>query len=401
MSRTARLGAFIVGTLALLAVGIFIVGSKKYLFTSTYVLKATFADVAGLQVGADIDVGGVHSGTVKSIDLPNNPGGKVSVALEMDRNTHSIIKQDSMASIQTEGLLGNQFISVSFGSAGKPDVKDGDTIASVPPLELGAILNKADALIDSGQVAMKNVTQITEHLNSVTAKVDQGNGTVGALINDRSLYNNLEQTSSNLNQTSVTAKSTVVAAQAGITDFQENMEALKHNFLLKGYFKERGYEDSSELGKDEIESVPQASATKDFTLQAKDLFDKQDSAKLKGQKRLKDAGEFLAGNDFGLAVIEVDTGSGGDAAKDKTLAEGRALVLREYIVQHYGFDDTKLKTVSLGKQTGTQSKDNWGTIHILVYPDGTPIPADKKPDTAPTADNRAASSTSSKAAPSN
>ncbi len=400
MSRTARLGAFIVGTLVLLAVGIFIVGSKKYLFTSTYVLKTTFADVAGLQVGADIDVGGVHSGTVKSIELPSKPGGKVTVALQMDHTTHSIIKQDSKASIETEGLLGNQFVAVSFGSAGQPDVKDGDTIASVPPLELGAILNKADALIDSGQVAMKNVTQITEHLNSVTAKVDQGNGTVGALINDRSLYNNLEQTSSNLNQTSISAKTTVVAAQAGITDFQENMEALKHNFLLRGYFKDRGYEDSSQLGKDAIEGLPQASATKEFTLQAKDLFDKKDSAKLKGQKRLKDAGEFLAGNDFGLAVIEVDTGSEGDADKDQTLAEGRALVLRNYIVQHYGFDDTKLKTVSLGKQTGTPSKDNWGTIHILVYPEGTPIPADKKPDATSAADEKSAPSTSPKATPS-
>jgi len=72
-----------------------------------------------------------------------------------------------------------------------------------------------------------------------------------------------------------------------------------------------------------------------------------------------------------------------------TLAEGRALVLRNYIVQHYGFDDTKLKTVSLGKQPDSSSKDNWGLIRILVYPDGTPIPADKKPDTAPTADNKA------------
>jgi phospholipid/cholesterol/gamma-HCH transport system substrate-binding protein len=388
MSRTVRLGAFIVGTLALLAIGIFIVGSKKYLFTSTYVLKTTFADVAGLQAGADVDVGGVQSGTVKSIELPNDPGGKVTVAIQMDRHTHSIIKQDSTASIQTEGLLGNQFISVSFGTAGKPDVKDGDYIASVPPLELGAILNKADALMDQGKVAMTNVTQITEHLNSVTAKVDHGNGTVGALINDRSLYDNLNQTSSNLNQTSVSAKTTVVAAQAGITDFQENMEALKHNFLLKGYFKDRGYEDSSELGKDEIESVPQASTVKEFTLQAKDLFDKQDTAKLKGQKRLKEAGEFLAGNEFGVAVIQVDTGSGGDAAKDKTLAEGRALVLRNYLVQHYGFDDSKLKTVSIGKQTGSQSKDNWGLVRILVYPEGTPIPADKKPDTTPAADNK-------------
>lgn len=259
MSRNARLGAFILGTLALLAIGVFIVGSKKYLFTTTYVLKTSFASVAGLEVGADVQVGGVHSGTVRSIDLPNAPGGKVAVALQMDHATHNIIKQDSVASIQTEGLLGNQFISVSFGSEGKPDVKDGDTIGSVAPLEMAAILDKADAMLDTAKVAMNNVNQITEHLNSVTSKIDKGNGTVGALINDRSLYNNLDQTTSNLNQTSVSAKNAVGSAQKGIADFSENMEALKHNFLLKGYFKDRGYEDSSELGKDEIEGLPQAS----------------------------------------------------------------------------------------------------------------------------------------------
>jgi len=389
MSRNARVGAFIVGTLVVLALGIFIIGGKQYLFTSTYNLKTNFANVAGLEAGADVQVGGVHSGTVKAIELPHTPGGQVSVLLQLDHATHDIIKQDSVASIQTEGLLGNQFIAVSFGTAGKQDVKDGDTIASVPPLELGALLNKADGLLDSGKVAMDNVAQITDNLNSVTAKVDKGNGTVGALINDRSLYNNLEQTTGNLNQTSVSAKSTVVSAQAGVASFAENMEAMKHSFLLKGYFKDRGYEDSSELGKDEIASVPQVPATKEFTFQAKDLFDKQESAKFKGQKKLKDAGDFLAGNEFGLAIIEVSTGATGDADKGMTLAEGRALVLRNYIVQHYGFDDTKLKTVSLGKQPDSSSKDNWGLIRILVYPDGTPIPADKKPDTAPTADNKA------------
>jgi len=76
MSRVARLGAFIVATLAILAVGVFIIGSKQYLFTSTYQLKARFDNVAGLDAGADVRVGGVHSGTVRSISLPHQPGEK-------------------------------------------------------------------------------------------------------------------------------------------------------------------------------------------------------------------------------------------------------------------------------------------------------------------------------------
>jgi phospholipid/cholesterol/gamma-HCH transport system substrate-binding protein len=385
MSRTARLGLFIVGTLAILAVGIFIIGSKKYLFVSTYELKTKFASVAGLSTGADVQVGGVQSGTVKAIMLPHSPKDQVTVVLEMNQNTHDIVKQDSIASIQTEGLLGNQYVAVSFGSEGKPDVKSGDTIASVPPLEMSAILDKANGLLGQGQQAMADINQVAAHLNSVSAKIDKGNGTVGALVNDKELYNNLNQTAS-------TAKSAVGSAQTGIQDFQDNMEALKHNFLLKGYFKNRGYEDSSDLGKDEIAAVPQAATVKEFTFQAKDLFDKKDSAKLKGQKALKEAGEFLAGNDYGVAVIQVSTGASGSANSDYTLAQGRALVLRDYIVQHFGFDDTKLKTIALGKQVGESSKDDWGLIKVLIYPTGTPIPADKSPDAAPEPANKTGSS---------
>jgi phospholipid/cholesterol/gamma-HCH transport system substrate-binding protein len=377
MSRTARLGAFIVGTLAILAVGIFIIGSKKYLFTSTYELQASFKSVAGLANGADVLVGGVHSGTVKNIQLPHQSTGQVTVLLEMDQSTHELIRQDSIASIQTEGLLGNQYIAVSFGSANKPEVKSGDTIGSVPPLEMSALLDKANGLLGQGQEAMNNINQVASHLNSVTAKIDAGNGTVGALVNDRALYNNLNETAS-------TARSTVATAQAGISDFQDNMQALKHNFLLRGYFKNRGYEDTSDLGKDEIESAPQAATIKEFTYQAKDLFDKRDSAKLKGQKALKSAGEYLAGSDFGVAVIEVSAGTSGSSDTDHTLAQARALVVRDYIVQHFGFDDTKLKTIPLGKQTSETSKDNWGLVKVLIYPAGTPIPPDKTPETAPT-----------------
>src|ERR1035441_849407 len=103
MSRVARLGAFIVGTLAILAAGVFIIGSKEYLFRSTYKLKAQFDNVAGLSAGADVQVGGVHSGTVQSIDLPHKPGEKVTVVMDLDRSTLEIIKQDSVASIVTEG----------------------------------------------------------------------------------------------------------------------------------------------------------------------------------------------------------------------------------------------------------------------------------------------------------
>ncbi len=371
MSRAARLGAFIVLTMAILVAGVFIIGSKQYLFSSTYQLKAQFDNVVGLDAGGDVRVGGVHSGTVRDIVLPHTPGEKVTVVMDLSKSTHEIIKQDSVASIETEGLLGNQYLAISFGSAGKADVRNGDMIASQPPLEMSDLFKKTSGILDSSQQAIQNATRAAANLQSISAKIDGGQGTVGALVNDKQVYSNLQQTTATMNDT-------MTRAQAGVTDFQENMEALKHNFFLRGYFKNRGYEDSAELAKNEIERLPQGTPTKEFTYSAKQLFDKQDSAKLKNQKSLNAGGEFLANNQFGIAVIVASAGMEGDTQKELVLTEAWAMVVREYLVENFGFDDSQLKTLGMGKQTDAKSDGGWGTVQIFIYPAGTEIPPTKQ-----------------------
>jgi len=372
MSRAARLGAFIVVTLAILVAGVFIIGGKQYMFSSTYQLKAQFDNVVGLDAGGDVRVGGVHSGTVRNIVLPHKPGEKVTVIMDLGKSTHEIIKQDSVATIETEGLLGNQFLAISFGSAGSGDVRDGDLLTSQPPLEMSDLLAKTSGILDSSQQAIQNATRATANLDSISAKIDKGQGTAGALVNDKALYTNLEQTTAAM-------RDTMLHAEAGVTDFQENMDAMKHNFFLRGYFKSRGYEDSAELAKNEIERLPQGTPTREFTYSSKQLFDKQGSAKLKNQKSLNAGGEFLANNQFGFAVVAVSAGMEGDTQKDLVLTEARAMVVREYLVEKFGFDDSQLKTLGMGKQAETNSDAGWGTVQIFIYPSGTEIPPNKQP----------------------
>jgi phospholipid/cholesterol/gamma-HCH transport system substrate-binding protein len=367
MSRIARLGAFIVVTLALLAGGVFVIGSKAYMFRPTYQLRAQFANVAGLAAGADVQVGGVHSGTVHSIDLPHRPGGKVTVTVDLNKSTHEIIKQDSVASIETEGLLGSQYLAISFGSSGQPEVRDGDEIQSKPPLEMSDLLVKASGVLSDSQQAIQNASQATAHLNSVSAKIDSGQGSVGALINDKELYSDLQRSTNSLSET-------MVQAQAGVTDFRENMEALKHNFLLSGYFKKRGYENSADLAENEIDQMPSGSPLKTFTFPPGQLFSGRDSVKLTNQKSLKESGEYLAGNQFGFAVIVVSTGMEGDTQKQMILTEVRAVAIRDYLVQHFGFDDGQIKTLGLGKQESTTAGSMAGTIQLLIYPEGSIAP---------------------------
>src|ERR1700676_207026 len=371
MSRAARLGAFIIATLAILAAGIFIIGDRQYLFTSTYRLKAQFNTVVGLDAGAEVRVGGVHGGSVRRIDLPNQPTGKITVLMDLQPSTHNIINQDSITAIQTEGLLSNEYVAISFGTAQALNVRDGDMIDSEAPLVSANLIKRADAILDSSKAALDNVTVATANLSSISGKIDKGQGTIGALINDKKMYTQLDQAS-------VGMRDTMTHAQAGVADFQENMEALKQNFLLRGYFKKRGYEDSAELAKNVIPGLPEGTPLKTFTYDPKRLFDKIDTAKLKNQDSLGDAGRFLAANEFGIAVVVVYTGATGDAQKDLVLTQARASVVRAYLVGNFGFDDTQLKTLGMGKRTGAGTDSGWGTIEIVVYSAGTGIPGNQQ-----------------------
>jgi len=370
MSRAARLGSFIVLTLAILAAGVFIIGSKQYLFSSTYQLKAQFDNVAGLSSGADVEVGGVHSGTVLRIDLPHIPTGKVTVVMELTKSTREIIKQDSVASIETEGVLGNQYLAVSFGSQGTPGVHDGDTIASLPPLVVSDLFKKASSILDSSKQAIANTTEATAHLSSLTAKIDAGDGTVGALVNDKQVYNNLEQTTAGLQKT-------VDEAQVGVASFQSNMEAMKHSFLLRGFFKKRGYEDSSDLTENALEKLPAAEPIQTYSYSVTKLFASGESVKLKDEKTLAAAGQYLAANPFGLAVIRVSTGMEGDSQEDLVMTQAQALEVRDFLVKSYGFDDRQLKTMGVGKPASGAATQSGGQVQILIYATGTKVPEEK------------------------
>jgi phospholipid/cholesterol/gamma-HCH transport system substrate-binding protein len=368
MSRAARLGAFIIATLAILATGVFLIGSKQYLFSPTYRLKAQFATVVGLDAGAEVRIGGVHTGTVREIDLPSKPTDKITVLMDLQRSTHAIVKQDSVASIETEGLLGNEYVAISFGSEQALNVKDNDTISSEAPLVIADLMKKADGILDTSQEALNNVTVVTANLSSISTKINQGQGTIGSLVNDKKIYTQLDQTTAGL-------RDTVNHAQAGVTAFQENMEAMKQNFLVRGFYKKRGYESSSDLEKNEIAKLPDSAPLKSFAFDSKQLFDKQDTAKPKNQKALRAAGQFLADTEFGVAVVIVSAGTTGDEQKDLVLTQARAMVVRDYLVGNFSFDDTQLKTLGRGKGKSDTPDSGWGSVEIIIYPADAEVPA--------------------------
>lgn len=336
MSQSFRLGLFIVAMLSILFAGVFLVGRQETRFERSYRLRAEFNNVAGLDEGADVRVGGIREGTVRKIELPKRPDGNVTVLMDLSKNTSGILKKDSVVSIRSEGLLGDKYVEISFGSEDAQPVRNGDTLESRPPFDVSDLFEKASGVLDHAKTA-------TESLDQIAAKVNQGKGTVGKLVNDKTLYQQ---------------------ATAGATSLHEDAEALQHNFLLRGFFKKQGYGDPSELKKYEITQLPEEPPAKTFVFDPSKLFDKPDSAKLKDEKSLNEVGQYLQTHSFGLAVIVASTGMTGDSEKDSVLSEARSYLVRKYLVDHFRMDDTHLKTIGLGKRPQDSAQ---GTLEIVFY----------------------------------
>jgi phospholipid/cholesterol/gamma-HCH transport system substrate-binding protein len=343
MSRSFRLGLFLITTIGIFAVCVFLVGRQELKFGSNYLVRSEFDNVAGLSDGADVRVGGIRMGTVQSIQLPKGPDGKVTVSMDLSKQTQSIVRKDSVASIQSAGLLGDKYVDISFGSADAERLKGGEKIESEPPLDVADLFHKANQILDTGQGALENIVGATDNLNLITGKINSGHGSVGKLINDSTLYNQ---------------------ASASVTSMHDSADAMKSNFLLRGFFKNRGYTNPTEVQQHAISQLPTGQPVKSFQYDPKKLFDKPDSAKLKNQKTLNDAGQYLQGEKFGFVVITASTGRTGDSDKQQALSEARGFVVRKYLVENFSLDDTRLKTLGLGK-SATANED--GSIEILVY----------------------------------
>lgn len=144
----------------------------------------------------------------------------------------------------------------------------------------------------------------------------------------------------------------------------ENMRALKRNFFLRGFFRSRGYDDSSRLTEHAIERLPAAKPLRRFRLDAHALFDAADTAKFRKESLLNEAGRFLEQNPFDLAVVAVAGGMKGDAEEVLVLTQARAMVIRDHLIGNFRMADTRVKTIGLGKRPDAP---NVGAIDIVIY----------------------------------
>jgi phospholipid/cholesterol/gamma-HCH transport system substrate-binding protein len=205
LGRKLRVGTFILVALAAFLGMIYALGAKSRLFEAKYTIHAEFTEVGGLSEGATVRLAGVQIGRVSEVNLPGEPGGKVRVDLAIAERFADRVRKDSIARIETQGLLGDKIVEITVGSAAAPATQPGDTIASRDPADIGQVVSQGaqtvkdvaavaatlretaeglqqSRLLEDAGVTMANARKLTDQIARIVDQVERGKGWANALI---------------------------------------------------------------------------------------------------------------------------------------------------------------------------------------------------------------------------
>ena len=147
-SRNFVVGLFLIVGILLFAVGLFMIGDRRKLFSKDFEIYAEFKELGGLQDGANVKVGGMDAGEVIEIDVPPQPQSKFRVKMRVLETLHPVVRTDSVATIQTEGVLGNKFMKIDQGTPLAPPAPPGSTIPSREPFDFADLMQQIRDTVD-------------------------------------------------------------------------------------------------------------------------------------------------------------------------------------------------------------------------------------------------------------
>lgn len=326
-NRGVTVGIFIAIGIIIFMVGVFTLGGQQKAFVKSIRVTAVFDDVQGLQQGNNIWFSGVKIGTVKKIEFSNE--SQVKVTLQIEKKAQEFIRTDAKAKIGTDGLIGNKIIVIYGGTPGAPSIEGGENMGVEKALStddmmatlqennmnliditrdfktvskklvagegsLGALLNEKvlydelKSVVSNLQVAARNSEKLTSNIAGYTAQLQKQGTLAGDLIHDTTVIPNLREASNQLSLASASAVALVdnvkdatahlkdtgnavgvllndpkVAADLRVIvenlnsssyKLDENLEALQHNFLLRGFFRKKAKREAK-AAKDSIKQA--------------------------------------------------------------------------------------------------------------------------------------------------
>ena len=311
--RLALVGAFVIGGLLLFAVGLFLIGDRRLLFSEQFEIEADFGNVAGVQIGTGVRLSGLPAGEVVGIGIPDRPGGRFVVRMRVREDLRALVRTDSEAAILSDGLLGSAFIQLRAGTAAAPLVSDGGALAGVDAVavadliaegretfriaaaeigqmradlseafsgyeeiiasttrlvegvgnDVGRVTGASARLIDETRGMVAEVRQV---MGAVTAGQDAVERVLGETEGTmRAVRESAEHVEAAVARFSgpdsaaerllVEAGEVMIRAREAMADVADNTEALKRNWLFRGYFAERGFYNLDELTVDEYRTL--------------------------------------------------------------------------------------------------------------------------------------------------
>jgi len=439
-AKLAGAGAFVVIGLLLFTAALFMIGERRMLFQDRFTVYTEYAKLGELESGAVVRVSGLDAGEVTELQIPGSPSAKFRVKMRIREDLHHLIRTDSLATTQTEGLVGSVFVNIGGGTDKAQIVPDGGTVPSREPFlfsdlmqqasETATLLNQTVTSL-SGEVdtAIKEVTgaaqdahamlqdirpdltamardgsRISRYTRDIVASINQGKGTIGQLVNDDTLYQRVREiaeqaqaTMTNLRQVSdetrraiadvrsqaggpaqglmADMRSTLVQAREATADLADNMEAMKHNFLLRGFFNRRGYYDLNAISPAEYrKGVLENGKRKAMRtwLTAEVLFEPgpggSEVLTPDGRARIDSAMatylKYLPSNPL---VVEgyATQGTVGERYRE---ARTRAAIVREYVLGRYELMPQSTGFIALGADAKeSPTGDRWDGVAITLF----------------------------------
>jgi phospholipid/cholesterol/gamma-HCH transport system substrate-binding protein len=444
--RAAMVGAFVLVGVVVFAAGLFLIGDRRMLFKSHVDVFTEFGKVTGLVVGTQVRLAGLNAGEVLEILVPARPSDRFLVRMRIREDLLPLVRTDSVAAIQTDGLVGNAFIQIGMGSDEAPIVEPEGTLPGRDPIEIADLIQEGrdtfrtisrelveftdeatdvmkgigeavdvakgvvddvsgdiKAIADASERAFASVQETTGDVRAIVADVRAGKGTIGHLLNDTAVYDRISGITTEAEQTARTVRETAEITRDAIAEFSgpggmgpqltqrigntlagieevtfdlaESTEALKRNFLFRGFFRERGFFDLNAISR---EAYQEGLLERDRTavriwIDAAVLFtrgaDGVETLTDEGRRRLDVAmTQLVQYPRISPLVIE---GYAGPADEDNAyvVSLDRAYRVRDYVLNRFRRQTTLTGVMPLSRDAaGSPSGDGeWAGVALTMY----------------------------------
>ncbi len=320
--------------------GTFQVAGRQWLVQETFVTKAHFDSIGGIEVGARVLVQGIDAGVVEAIEPPARPGEPVALRLRIDERLRPLVRSDALAQIASQGVVGAKVVEIQPGQPDAPPLSPDGILRAEEPIELADLLREAAQSLQKVNAVADAAGQGLEEIQGIASLIREGEGTLGRLVRDEEAYDRLVQLTNQGEQT--------------LDDLNENLVALKHTWPISRYFNQRSYFDRESL------LYQPGSDRESRTIRESDLFEPGRAVLTpRGRNRLDEVAKWFtpALKRQSEVVIAAFTDETQDDDLARVLTQEQAEAVRRYLVERHHlesagwFRSRKVAAVGFGSKT--------------------------------------------------